>query len=185
MFFQKVLSFLQKQVHEEPLPAREEGVFTQDVAPPSTAKKSIAFIDAEISANGTRVCDLGAFSQEKGSFHSNTPQAFLDFIADADFVCGHNILRHDLAFLEKAGIRIAAPAIDTLPISPLLFPKRPYHALLKDDKLQVDELNNPVSDCKKAARLFHDEVNAFHALPSQMQAIYCGLLKTSPSLNFA
>lgn len=173
---------MQKQVHEEPLPAREEGVFTQDVAPPSTAKKSIAFIDAEISASGTRVCDLGAFSEERGSFHSNNPKAFLDFIAEADFVCGHNILRHDLALLEKtADIRISARVIDTLPLSPLLFPKRPYHSLLKDDKLKVDELNNPVSDCKKAARLFHDEVNAFRALPSQMQDIYCGLLKTSPS----
>ena len=182
LFFQKVLSFLQKQVREEPLPAREEGVFTQDVAPPSAAKKSIAFIDAEISASGTRVCDLGAFSEERGSFHSNNPKAFLDFIAEADFVCGHNILRHDLALLEKtADIRISARVIDTLPLSPLLFPKRPYHSLLKDDKLRVDELNNPVSDCKKAARLFHDEVNAFRALPSQMQDIYCGLLKTSPS----
>ena len=182
MFFQKVLSFLQKQVREEPLPVKQEGVFTQDVAPPSTAKKSIAFIDAEISADGTRVCDLGAFSEERGSFHSNNPRAFLDFIAEADFVCGHNILRHDLAFLEKtADIRISAKIIDTLPLSPLLFPKRPYHSLLKDDKLRVDELNNPVSDCKKAASLFHDEVNAFRALPSQIQAIYCGLLKGSPS----
>lgn len=182
LFFQKVLSFLQKQVREEPLPAREEGVFTQDVAPPSAAKKSIAFIDAEISASGTRVCDLGAFSEERGSFHSNNPKAFLDFIAEADFVCGHNILRHDLALLEKtADIRISARVIDTLPLSPLLFPKRPYHSLLKDDKLRVDELNNPVSDCKKAASLFHDEVNAFRALPSQMQDIYCGLLKAAPS----
>ena len=173
---------MQKQVREEPLPVKQEGVFTQDVAPFSAAKNSIAFIDAEINADGTRVCDLGAFSEERGSFHSNNPRAFLDFIAEADFVCGHNILRHDLAFLEKtADIRISAKIIDTLPLSPLLFPKRPYHSLLKDDKLRVDELNNPVSDCKKAASLFHDEVNAFRALPSQIQAIYCGLLKGSPS----
>ena len=36
--------------------------------------------------------------------------------------------------------------VDTLCWSSLLFPERPYHALLKDDKLLRDELNNPVSD---------------------------------------
>ncbi len=184
MFFQKVLSFLQKQVHEEPLPAKqEEGILTQDFAPIATAARTIAFIDAEISTSGNKICDLGAVREDKGHFHSNNPQAFLDFIAGADYVCGHNILRHDLLCLERAGIRITSRVIDTLPLSPLLFPKRPYHALLKDDKLQVDELNNPVSDCKKAAHLFHDEVNAFHGLPSQMQGIYYGLLKGTPSLE--
>ena len=66
--------------------------------------------------------------------------------------------------------------IDTLFLSPLLFPKRPYHALLKYDKLQTDELNNPLNDAKKAEKLFYDEVNAFYALSSQRKQIYCCLL---------
>lgn len=40
--------------------------------------------------------------------------------------------------------------IDTLYLSPLLFPHRPYHKLLKDDKLQTEEINNPLNDAKKA-----------------------------------
>ena len=59
--------------------------------------------------------------------------------------------------------------IDTLYLSPLLFPHRPYHALLKDDKLQTDELNNPLNDSIKAMQLFYDEVNAFHALLPSMR----------------
>ena len=51
--------------------------------------------------------------------------------------------------------------IDTLYLSPLLFPTKPYHKLLKDDKLQTDELNNPLNDSIKAKDLFHDEVAAF------------------------
>jgi len=43
-------------------------------------------------------------------------------------------------------------------LSPLLFPEKPYHRLLKDDKLQPEELNNPVNDSKKAEELFYDEV---------------------------
>jgi ATP-dependent DNA helicase RecQ len=41
---------------------------------------------------------------------------------------------------------MAIPAIDTLPLSPLLFPKKPYHRLIKDDKLFSDQLNNPIND---------------------------------------
>ena len=66
--------------------------------------------------------------------------------------------------------------VDTLYWSPLLFPERPYHALLKDDKLLQDELNNPVSDAKKAQRLYDDEVAAFHALDPLTRGIYASLL---------
>ena len=73
----------------------------------------------------------------------------------------------------------AAP-IDTLYLSPLLFPRRPYHALLKDDKLQSDELNNPVNDSEKARRLFLDEVNAFADLSEGAQAdLLCAFERTS------
>lgn len=63
-------------------------------------------------------------------------------------------------------------AIDTLYLSPLLFPKRPYHSLVKDDKLQIEELNNPVNDSLKAKELFEDEVNAFFSLPLHLRQIY-------------
>ena len=67
----------------------------------------------------------------------------------SDYVCGHNILNHDLKFagtwLMNAGVK-QENVIDTLYLSPLLFPRKPYHALLKDDKLQTDELNNPLND---------------------------------------
>lgn len=54
--------------------------------------------------------------------------------------------------------------VDTLYVSPLLFPKRPYHRLVKDDKLQTDEMNNPVNDCVKARDLLYDEMDAFRRL---------------------
>ena len=102
---------------------------------------------------------------------------FLDFISNAKFICGHNIIHHDLVFFKPhISGSIIGKCIDTLYLSPLLFPKRPYHSLLKDDKLQSDELNNPLNDAIKAERLFYDEVNAFHALSLQRKQIYCGLL---------
>ncbi|WP_440977743.1 hypothetical protein [Sedimentibacter sp. LTW-03] len=65
-----------------------------------------------------------------------------------------------------------AGVIDTLPLSAL----RPYHALVKDDKLQIDELNNHLNDSKKARDLFYDEVEEFRSLPDEIKHIYFILL---------
>jgi len=79
------------------------------------------------------------------------------FLNGADYLCGHNIVNHDLKYIrdviEKAKI---APGniIDTLYFSALLFPCKPYHALLKDEKLQTGELNNPVNDASKTKGAF-------------------------------
>ena len=61
-----------------------------------------------------------------------------------------------------------------------MFPNKPYHALLKDDKLQSDELNNPLNDALKAMELFYDEVNAFNELDNNLKNIYYTLLHESP-----
>ncbi len=71
-----------------------------------------------------------------------------------DYIGGHNIMKHDLTYLaplyKKVGCRLPQIIIDTLYLSPLLFPERPYHRLLKDDKLLTDSLNNPLNDSIKA-----------------------------------
>ncbi len=147
-------------------------------------ESSLVFIDAETSADTGKILDLGAVREDGARFHKRHLGDFLAFIEGARYVCGHNILRHDLVHIERAaGRKLAVHAVDTLTLSPLLFPKRPYHALLKDDKLQVDELNNPVNDCIKAQRLFHDEVNAFLALPEERQSVYEILLRARPDFE--
>lgn len=92
------------------------------------------------------------------------------------YLC-HNIVHHDLRYLRPLLDQpFSAKPIDTLYLSPLLFPERPYHALLKDDKLQTNELNNPLNDAEKARKLFYDEVNAFSELSARRKEIYYGLL---------
>ena len=137
----------------------------------------IVFIDTEVSIKEKKVCDIGAIKDENTVLHSASVDKFYHFIGDAKFICGHNIIHHDLKYLPFAEEKkLKAKAIDTLYLSPLLFPKRPYHSLLKDDKLQTDELNNPVNDCKKAQHLFYDEVNAFLLLSWKMKQILGSLL---------
>ncbi len=61
-------------------------------------------------------------------------------------------------------------------LSPLLFPQKPYHRLLKDDKILSDDINNPVNDSIKARDLFFDEVNAFMLLAESVKRILYALL---------
>lgn len=143
----------------------------------------IVFIDTEVSTESGKVCDFGAVNAENEKLHTKSEKEFADFIRKGilpfgdRFICGHNILAHDLQYIEesvdRSGIKYI---IDTLYLSPLLFPNKPYHALLKDDKLRTDELNNPLNDSIKAMQLFYDEVNAFNALDDDMKNIFCSLL---------
>lgn len=139
--------------------------------------KNIVFIDTEVGISDRKIHDIGACRGNGDFLHTGRPEELIKFIGDTHFICGHNIIHHDLKFLRSAfEDKVYAQPIDTLYLSPLLFPKRPYHALLKDDKLQTDELNNPVNDCKKAMILLNDEINAFQQLPTQLQEIFYHLL---------
>ena len=140
--------------------------------------EDILFFDLEIGLKDYKVYDIGAVCTDGREFHQSSLSAFAGFASGSRFLCGHNILQHDL---KAAGedLMLACPQahmIDTLPLSPLLFPVRPYHRLLKDDKLQTEEMNNPVNDARKARQLFEDEVEAFVKLPLNVQRIFCALL---------
>lgn len=140
---------------------------------------SIAFIDTEIDPRSRKILDIGSIKSDGSPFHSNSIAGFVTFLRGTEFICGHNVFNHDIKYIgniiNDAGIN-AANVIDTLFLSPLLFPTRPYHALLKDDKLQSDEANNPVNDCLKAKNLFYDEITAFVQTEELLKDIFYLLL---------
>jgi len=139
----------------------------------------IAFVDTEIEPNSRRILDIGSIKIDGNSFHKTSIAEFIHFLKDTEYVCGHNITKHDIKFIghavNEAGIN-PSNIIDTLFLSPLLFPSHPYHALLKDDKLQTEEMNNPLNDSIKAKDLFFDEVAAFQQLNDPLKQIYYLLL---------
>lgn len=141
---------------------------------------SIAFIDTEIEPKSQKVLDIGSIKDDGSVFHKASVTEFTLFIKGAAFICGHNILNHDIKYLGKvfndAGVN-SENIIDTLFFSPLLFPTKPYHALLKDDKLQSEETNNPLNDSIKAKDLFNDEVAAFKQADETLKQIFFLLLK--------
>ncbi len=142
--------------------------------------KKIAFIDLEVGGRG-KILDLGAIKGEE-SFHSAKVADFVDFIGDCEYLCGHNIIEHDLTYLRPF-LKKNYKVIDTLYLSPLLFPMRPYHRLLKDDKIDSEELNNPLNDAMKARILYEDEADAFGRLPESLQLLYHDL--TSDDIHFS
>ena len=135
-----------------------------------------AFIDVEVGLNDHRIHDIGAIRCDGAIFHSANRSELLVFLKDVDFVCGHNIIHHDAKYLF-GDVAHQWILVDTLYVSPLLFPQRPYHHLLKDDKLVSDQANNPVNDCEKAYDLLMDEVAQWEALSGDKQIIYAALLQ--------
>src|SRR5690606_36038497 len=87
---------------------------------------------------------------------------------------------HDIKYIGKplneAGIN-SDNIIDTLFLSPLLFPTKPYHKLLKDDKLQSEDTNNPLNDSIKAKDLLNDEIAVFKQTEDILKQIFYLLLK--------
>ncbi|MCF6288036.1 MAG: RecQ family ATP-dependent DNA helicase [Proteobacteria bacterium] len=140
--------------------------------------KLITFFDIEVSAKN-KICDCGAVNSRGEVLHTSSAHELLTFLGSSgssSYICGHNIFNHDLKYLKINPKKYSLKIIDTLYLSPLLFPDKPYHHLLKDDKLLTDELNNPVNDAKKAKDVFYDEVSAFKALDTSLQHIYYLLL---------
>lgn len=143
--------------------------------------KRICFIDTEVSDADNKAYDFGAVNENDDKLHTGSTYEFHTFISGSEYLCGHNIINHDAKYIEAPE---KIKYIDTLYISPLMFPNKPYHALLKDDKLMTDELNNPLNDAVKAKELFFDEVNAFAVLDDEMKLIYYMLLKDSPYFSY-
>ena len=140
----------------------------------------IAFIDTEVDSQTKKVADYGAVREDGAVLHSHSKADFDAFVSKCDTICGHNIINHDLKYTALRG---NPTIVDTLFLSPLLFPKRPYHHLVKDDKLQVDELNNPANDSMKACDLLNDEIAEWHQLSRDRQEIYYLLLHESPEFE--
>ena len=133
-------------------------------------------IDIEVSLKGRKIHDIGALRYDGATYHKASKEELFEFINDTDYICGHNIIHHDAKYLftDKTCRWIL---VDTLYVSPLLFPERPYHRLVKDDKLMSEQMNNPVNDCEKAKALLLDEIARWYSLPNEKCRLFASLLK--------
>lgn len=140
--------------------------------------KEIVFFDLEVKEGKNTVGDCGATTNDGRLFHDTKTSKLIDFISQYKYLAGHNIFNHDLHYLKDLNQK-KHEFIDTLLLSPLLFPQKPYHALGKEEKFD-NEVNNPVNDSIKSLQLFEDELVAFNKLDNNVKDIYYFLLKNHP-----
>ena len=147
--------------------------------------RKIVYIDLEVSQQRKEAVDYAAVYDSDDSMHSGSISEFLRFVSRSKFICGHNLIAHDLKYVQDY-LEIAhytLEPIDTLLLSPLLRPELSSHKLHKDEKLIAGELNNPLNDAIKAKNLFHEEIDLFRALPSAQQSAYSALLFNAPGFR--
>ena len=126
-------------------------------------------LDIEVGKDD-RIHALGAVRADTGrslTHSGGSPVAALaeldDFAEGASFVLGHNLIAFDLPRLRavKPGLRLLKlPVVDTLRLSPLAFPRNPYHSLVKhyqDGGLKRGRVNDAELDSRITLELFGDE----------------------------
>ena len=121
-------------------------------------------LDLEISAD-RQIRDMGVLRGDdelrirNAGLSSDTAQKLNAFAAGADFVVGHNIIAHDIPFIENhlpGAAILDLPVVDTLYLAPLASPQQPYHHLVKDYKLVGVAQSDPVVDCRLSLQLLED-----------------------------
>ncbi len=119
--------------------------------------------DDRIHAFGAVRADTGRSLTHSGGSLAASLAKLDDFAESASFVLGHNLIAFDLPHLKaaKPDLRLLMlPAVDTLRLSPLAFPRNPYHSLVKhyqDGGLKRGRVNDPELDSRIALKLFGDE----------------------------
>ena len=130
-------------------------------------------LDLEVGRDDDLIHAFGAVRSWSGkdrTFHGgdlDTALKDLDaFAKGADYLLGHNLIAFDLPHLSaaKPDLRLLRlPAVDTLRLNPLAFPRHPYHHLVKhyqDGQLKRGRVNDPELDARLSLDVFSDQQKA-------------------------
>ena len=108
----------------------------------------------------------------------------------ADFLLGHNLIAFDLPKLQAANpsLRLLRlPAVDTLRLNPLAFPRNPYHHLVKhyqDGQLRRGRINDPELDARLTLEVFSDQQDALRAAPADLLTAWHWLTSVQDGTGF-
>lgn len=99
---------------------------------------------------------------------------FRDWVRSGRYLCGHNIIAHDLPQLKQlhGPEDYEGKVLDTLYLSPIAYPTKPYHHLTKEDKLVRESRNDPVQDSRSSHQLLEDIFVKFKELKNGDLELY-------------
>ena len=150
-------------------------------------------LDLEVGKEDGRIHAFGAVRADTGGRQvfngADLPAALVrvDDLADgAAFVLGHNLIAFDLPYLAAANpdLRLLKlPAVDTLRLSPLAFPRNPYHHLIKhyqNGGLKRGRVNDPELDARLALEVFGDQRKALRVAEPDLLAAWHWLSTPEP-----
>ena len=156
-------------------------------------------IDLEVRRTDSRIYALAGVRPDTGpstifpAGRQSLKQALdrLDTLADgADFLLGHNLIDFDLPHLRAVAPELRLlrlPAVDTLRLNPLAFPRNPYHHLVKhyqDGQLKRGRVNDPELDARLTLKLFSDQQKALREAPADLLAAWHWLTTMSEGAGF-
>ena len=174
------------------------GAAGQTGGPPMTGNPDssgfrLLSLDLEVGREDRRIRAFAGVRADTGRrvlFRGRGPAAALaelDGLADgASAVLGHNLIAHDLPCLAaaKPGLRLLKlPAVDTLRLSPLAFPRNPYHRLVKhyqDGRLTRRQKNDPELDARLALEVFDEQRRALSDAEPDLLAAWHRLVTPDP-----
>ena len=144
-------------------------------------------LDLEVDPGDKRILKIGALRPDTGQFlHFKGKYSLVAALGEVDrlavgatFVLGHNVIRHDLNLLKALapGLKLLElPVVDTLALSPLAFPRNPYHHLVKDYRLLKLAVNDPLADAERTVCLLRDQRDALQREASEVLRAYHHLL---------
>ena len=157
-------------------------------------------LDLEVVRDGSRIDAFAAVRSSDGSaFHKRfgkrtEPSQWrqLDAFAEhAEMLLGHNLIDFDVPHLRAAAPSLSLlelPTLDTLRLSPLAFPRNPYHSLVKhykDGGMIRSVRNNPELDCRESLKLLAEQIDAFRDMDPALLACYHWLTTRDDQSNDA
>ncbi|MCE2391330.1 MAG: RecQ family ATP-dependent DNA helicase, partial [Proteobacteria bacterium] len=150
-------------------------------------------LDLEVGRRDGRIHSFGAVRSRSGQSMTFRAGDFAralekldEFSSGADYLLGHNLIDFDLPHLEAAnpGLRLLKlPAIDTLRLNPLAFPRNPYHHLVKhyqDGQLKRGRVNDPELDARLSLEVFKDQWAALNKVAPGLLLAWHWLTTTGP-----
>ena len=157
-------------------------------------------LDLEVGRADERIHALAGVRPDTGQSRGQSPEwashlahalARLDELANgADFVLGHNLIAFDLPHLRAANPRLRLldlPAVDTLRLNPLAFPRNPYHHLVKhyqDGSLIRGRRNDPELDARLTLEVFDNQQRAFREARAELLTAWHWLTTAEDGAGF-
>ena len=140
-------------------------------------------LDLEIGRQDNHIHAFAAVRSDGSSFHRRGALASawtkLDAFADgATYLLGHNLITFDAPHLQAARPDLdllKLPAVDTLWLNPLAFPRNPYHHLVKhyqDGHLKRERVNDPELDARLCLDVLADQREALRQAAPDLLTAY-------------